>query len=60
MFSRKEHPKCEFDMHEVYALDILVSAGEGKAREKDSKTTVYKKADIIYPLKMKHSRGEKA
>ncbi|KAF6018411.1 PA2G4 [Bugula neritina] len=56
---RKEHPKCEFDVHEVYALDILVSSGEGKAKEKDTRTTVYKrKADLIYQLKMKASRGE--
>jgi hypothetical protein len=29
---RKEHEKCEFEMHEVYAIDILVSTGEGKVR----------------------------
>ena len=28
--ARKEHEKCEFDVHEVYAIDILVSTGEGK------------------------------
>lgn len=27
---RKEHEKCEFEVHEVYAIDILVSTGEGK------------------------------
>jgi len=55
---RKEHPKCEFDVHEVYALDILVSSGEGKAKEKDTRTTVYKrKPDLIYQLKMKASRA---
>lgn len=54
---RKDHPKCEFDVHEVYALDILVSTGEGKAKERDVRTTVYKKADLIYQLKMKASRG---
>ena len=57
-YRRKEHPKCEFDVHEVYALDILVSSGEGKAKEKDTRTTVYKrKPDLIYQLKMKASRG---
>ena len=56
---RKDHPKCEFDVHEVYALDILVSSGEGKAKERDTRTTVYKrKADLIYQLKMKASRGK--
>lgn len=29
-YSRKEHEKCEFELHEVYAVDILVSTGEGK------------------------------
>ena len=27
---RKEHDKCEFDVHEVYGIDVLVSTGEGK------------------------------
>ena len=27
---RKEHDKCEFDVHEVYAIDVLISTGEGK------------------------------
>ncbi|KAK7092938.1 proliferation-associated protein 2G4-like [Littorina saxatilis] len=53
---RKEHEKCEFEVHEVYAIDILVSTGEGKGRELDTRTTVYKKKDIIYQLKMKASR----
>lgn len=27
---RKEHEKCEFELHEVYAIDVLISTGEGK------------------------------
>ena len=27
---RKEHEKCEFDVHEVYAIDVLISTGDGK------------------------------
>ncbi|XP_067934660.1 proliferation-associated protein 2G4-like [Watersipora subatra] len=55
---RKDHPKCEFDVHEVYAVDILVSSGEGKAKERDTRTTIYKrKPDLIYQLKMKASRA---
>nr|XP_002734317.1 PREDICTED: proliferation-associated protein 2G4-like isoform X1 [Saccoglossus kowalevskii] len=53
---RKEHDKCDFDVHEVYAIDMLVSTGEGKAREKDARTTVFKRKDAIYQLKMKASR----
>lgn len=26
---RKEHEKCTFELHEVYAIDVLVSTGEG-------------------------------
>lgn len=29
---RKEHEKCEFELHEVYAIDVLVSSGEGIVR----------------------------
>jgi len=49
--------KCEFLVHEVYALDILVSTGEGKPKESEVRTTVFKKKDIIYQLKMKTSRA---
>jgi len=49
--------KCEFALHEVYALDILVSTGEGKCKEHETRTTVYKKKDLIYQLKMKTSRA---
>jgi len=53
---RKEHEKCEFDVHEVYAVDVLISTGEGKGREQDARTTVYKRKDVTYNLKMKASR----
>ncbi|KFM70392.1 Proliferation-associated protein 2G4, partial [Stegodyphus mimosarum] len=54
---RKEHEKCEFELHEVYAIDVLVSTGEGKGREMDTRTTVFKKTDEVYQLKMKASRA---
>jgi len=54
---KKEHDKCEFNLHEVYAIDVLVTTGEGKGREVDSKTTVYKKTDDSYQLKLKNSRA---
>lgn len=54
---RKDHEKCEFDVHEVYAIDVLISTGEGKGRDLDTRTTVYKlKKETIYNLKMKASR----
>lgn len=27
---RKEYEKCTFELHEVYAVDVLVSTGEGQ------------------------------
>lgn len=29
---RKDHEKAEFEVHEVYAIDVLISTGEGKVR----------------------------
>jgi methionine aminopeptidase len=56
-FRKEGCEKVEFNVHEVYALDVLVSTGEGKPKEGDTRTTVYKKKDIIYQLKMKTSRA---
>ena len=49
----------EIEVNEVFAVDILVSTGEGKPRVLDEKqTTVYKRAlDREYSLKMKASRS---
>jgi hypothetical protein len=54
---RKEHSKCEFAVHEVYAVDVLITTGDGKTKEKDNRTTVYKRTVEVYNLKMKASRG---
>jgi curved DNA binding protein len=54
---RRDNEKEEFALHEVYAVDVLVSSGEGKPRETDIRTTVYKKKDFIYQLRMKSSRA---
>lgn len=54
---RKEHEKCEFNVHEVYAVDLLISSGDGKVKEKETRTTVYKRTSNTYSLKMKTSRG---
>ena len=42
--------------YQVYAIDVLISTGEGLGREKDAKITIYKKTDDSYMLKMKTSR----
>lgn len=54
---RKEHKECTFEVNEVYALDIIVSTGEAKPRQSEQRTTVYKKTDTTYLLKMKASRA---
>jgi len=54
---RKDHKKCEFEQHEVYVIDILISTGEGKSKEHETRTTVYKRTDMAYALKMKASRA---
>ncbi|XP_023344674.1 proliferation-associated protein 2G4 [Eurytemora carolleeae] len=53
---RKEHEKFEFELHEVYGVDVLISTGEGVGREKDAKITIYKKTEDTYMLKLKTSR----
>merc|ERR1711920_722370 len=34
---RKEHDKFDFELHEVYAIDVLISSGDGHGKEKDDK-----------------------
>ena len=43
-------------VYQVYAIDVLISTGEGLGREKDAKITIYKKTEDSYMLKMKTSR----
>jgi len=52
----EEIEDCTFEENEVYIIDILMSTGEGKAKPGDAKTTVYKKTDNIYNLKLAASR----
>lgn len=48
----------EFEENEVYALDVVMSTGEGKAKAKEGKANVYKRCvDKDYKLKMKASRA---
>nr|CAD7398673.1 unnamed protein product [Timema poppensis] len=53
---KKEHEKFEFEVHDVYAMDVLVSSGEGVGKELDTRVTIYKKTDETYQLKLKASR----
>ncbi|CAM9727689.1 unnamed protein product, partial [Discosporangium mesarthrocarpum] len=46
-----------FDANEVYAVNAIVSSGEGRPREQETRTTVFKRVvDKSYRLKMKASR----
>lgn len=38
---RKEHEKCEFELHEVYAIDVLISTGEGIVSKKNQQFLVH-------------------
>lgn len=53
---KKDHKKVEFELHEVYGVDVLISSGDGKGKEKEARTTVYKRTEQTYALKMKASR----
>lgn len=64
IMNRRDHDggshvdEWEFEENEVYAVDIVMSTGEGKAKEMNAKATVYKRqVDVDYKLKMKTSRA---
>jgi curved DNA binding protein len=49
--------ECTIEGHEAYAIDVVISTGEGKCRELETKCTVFKRApDTKYNLKMKTAR----
>ena len=55
-FEQRVDPQ-EFAVHDVFALDVFVSSGEGKPKESELRCTVYKRAlDRTYALKIKQSR----
>jgi curved DNA binding protein len=53
----KRIPEVTFEMNETYVIDMVVSTGEGKARDTDTNTTVFKRTpDASYQLKLQASR----
>merc|ERR1712178_184104 len=47
----------EFEMNEVYCIDIVMSSGEGKGKETELRNTVYKRAvETSYNLKTQKAR----
>jgi len=50
-------PDCTFEQAEVYAVDVAMSTGDGRARPGAMRTTVYKRnVEQQYQLKVKASR----
>mmetsp|Transcript_7217 Transcript_7217/g.21289 ORF Transcript_7217/g.21289 Transcript_7217/m.21289 type:complete len:390 (+) Transcript_7217:170-1339(+) len=46
-----------FELHEVYSIDVVMSTGDGKPKEMQSRTTIFKRSvDKNYMLKMRSSR----
>ncbi|OXU28130.1 hypothetical protein TSAR_008576, partial [Trichomalopsis sarcophagae] len=41
----------------VYAMDVIVSTGEGIGKEQDTRVTIFKKTEETYQLKLKASRS---
>lgn len=50
-------PEVTFEANEVYVVDVVVSSGEGKAKETAIKPTVFRKTGHEYQLKVKASRA---
>lgn len=56
--SEQRVEEWEFAPGDIIALDVYVSSGEGKPKEHDSRTTVFKRElQTVYNLKMKSSRS---
>lgn len=52
----EKHEAFTFEENEAYIIDIVMSTGEGKPRELDTRTSVFRKTSQIYQLKVKASR----
>jgi len=49
--------EIKFETNEVYALDIVMSTGDGKPKETEHRTTIFKRApEAHYSLRVKYSR----
>jgi curved DNA binding protein len=56
--SDKKVDTCTFEAGEVYAVDVCFTTGEGKPREENARTTLFKRnVDKSYSLRMKASRA---
>jgi len=46
-----------FEVNQVYSIDIVMSTGEGKSRQTESKVTIYRRSDVNYSLKSRSARN---
>jgi hypothetical protein len=53
----KREADVVFAEGDVYNIEILVSSGAGKPRQQEARTTVYRRTDTTYQLKLKASRA---
>lgn len=54
---RKQHKSCEFESGEIWTVDVIVSSGEGKTKNSEIRTTIFKRIpNASYSLKMQSSR----
>merc|ERR1712039_403055 len=55
--SEEKVDEFEFEMNEVYSIDVVYSSGEGKGKETEVRSTVFKRApDTSYILKTQKAR----
>jgi len=48
----------QFEVNQAYSIDIVMSTGEGKTRQIESNSTIYKRnKDVNYSLKSKAARS---
>lgn len=54
---RREVETYAFEAGEAYTVDVLMSTGSGKTKQSDVRTTVFRRTQQRYELKMKASRA---
>ena len=56
--SEQQVKEATFEFNDVFAVDIVMSSGEGKPKQLENRTTVFKRdLEQKYSLKMKTSRA---
>lgn len=54
--AQRNHERWDFENNQVVTFEVSMSTGSGKTKETEKRTTVYRKTDIIYQLKMNSAR----